>query len=77
MYELSIADMKKPDYLAKIKLHGEYFILHMEFESAYKNNKEMQSRMLRYYSNLYWNEDIPIKQVLLVMKQPKNKNISN
>jgi hypothetical protein len=77
MYELSMADMKKPDYLAKIKLHGEYFILHMEFESAYKSNNEMQRRMLRYYSNLYWNEDIPIKQVLVLMKEPKISNITN
>ena len=77
VYELAMADMKKPDYLAKIKLHGEYFILHMEFESAYNGNKEMQRRMLRYYSNLFWNEDIPIKQVLVLMKEPKIKNISN
>lgn len=76
MYELSMADMKKPDYLAKIKLHGEYFILHMEFESAYKSNREMQRRMLRYYSNLYWNEDIPIKQALILMKTPEVKNIT-
>jgi len=73
VYELAMADMKKPDYLAKIKLYGEYFILHMEFESAYNGNKEMQRRMLRYYSNLFWNEDIPIKQVLVLMKEPKIK----
>lgn len=77
MYELSMADMKKPDYVVKMKLHGEHFILHMEFESAYKSNKEMQRRMLRYYSHLYWNEDIPIKQVLVLMKAPGIKNITN
>ena len=41
IYDLSMADLKKPDYLAKIKLHGEYFILHIGFESNYRSNKEI------------------------------------
>jgi len=55
-HELPMTDMKKPDYLAKIKLHGEYFVLHMEFESSFSSNIDMQRRMLRYFLNLYWNE---------------------
>lgn len=75
--ELSMTDMKKPDYLAKIKLHGESFILHMEFESSLKSNKDMQRRMLRYYSSLYWNEELPILQILVLLKEPVLKSISS
>jgi len=77
LYELSMADMKKPDYLAKIKLNGESFLLHMEFESSYRSNLEMQRRMIRYFANLYWNETLPIKQVLVILKKPKLKKISS
>ena len=76
LYELSMADMKKPDYLAKIKLNGESFLLHIEFESSYKSNLEMQRRMIRYFANLYWNETLPIKQVLVILQKPKLKKIS-
>jgi len=75
-HELSMADMKKPDYLAKIKLHGESFILHMEFESSFRSNKDMQRRMLRYYSNLYWDEELPIMQAVVLLRAPIIKNIS-
>jgi hypothetical protein len=77
LYELSMADMKKPDYLAKIKLHGEHFLLHLEFEANYRSNKEMQRRMLRYYSSLYWHEDLPVMQALVLLKEPAIKHISN
>jgi hypothetical protein len=76
-YELSMADMKKPDYVAKIKLRGEHFLLHMEFESSFRSNIDMQLRMLRYYSNLCWNEELPILQALVLLKEPGVKNISN
>ena len=45
--KLSIPDMREVDYLARVKLNQENFILHIEFESAYKSNTEMQKRMLR------------------------------
>lgn len=48
--ELAMTDMKKPDYVAKIRFSEQWFILHMEFESNYRSNREMQKRMLRYYS---------------------------
>ncbi|HSV30395.1 MAG TPA: hypothetical protein VLH40_00005, partial [Atribacteraceae bacterium] len=76
LHELSMADMKKPDYLAKIKLHGEHFLLHLEFEANYRSNKEMQRRMLRYYSSLYWNEDLPILQAVIILKEPAVKVVS-
>jgi len=37
----------KPDYLAKVKLHGERFVLHLEIETNYRGNRKMQRRMLR------------------------------
>jgi hypothetical protein len=77
LHELSMADMKKPDYLAKIKLRGEHFILHMEFETNYRSNKEMQRRMLRYYTGLYWHEDLPIVQAVIILKEPTVKEISD
>jgi predicted transposase YdaD len=76
-YELPMTDMKKPDYVAKIKLHGEYFLLHMEFESSFRSNIDMQRRMLRYYSNLCWNEELPILQAVVLLKESGVKNISN
>ena len=51
--ELAMTDMKKPDYIAKVRFGEKWFILHIEFESNYKSNREMQKRMLRYYSYLY------------------------
>jgi hypothetical protein len=43
--ELAMADMKRPDYIAKIRFGDQWFILHMEFESNYRSNREMQKRM--------------------------------
>ena len=77
LHELSMADMKKPDYLAKIKLHGEHFLLHLEFETNYRSNKEMQRRMLRYYASLYWHEDLPIMQAVIILKEPAVKLVSH
>lgn len=34
--KLSIPDLREVDYLAQIKLNRENFILHIEFESAYR-----------------------------------------
>ncbi|MBS3975483.1 MAG: hypothetical protein KGZ75_01935, partial [Syntrophomonadaceae bacterium] len=76
LHELSMADMKKPDYLAKIKLHGEQFLLHLEFEANYKSNKEIERRMLRYYSSLYWHEDLPIMQAVIILKEPSLKEVT-
>ncbi|MGI6488677.1 MAG: DUF4351 domain-containing protein [Syntrophomonadaceae bacterium] len=74
--KLSIPDMREVDYLARIKLKKEDFILHIEFESAYKSNIEMQKRMLRYYTYIKWHNDLPIYQVLVVLKKPPRlKNI--
>jgi hypothetical protein len=72
-----MADMNKADYIAKVNLKGEKFILHMEFESNFKGNSEMIKRMLRYYIYIHWNEDLPIYQVLVILKKPETKNISN
>jgi hypothetical protein len=74
--ELSMADMNKADYIAKVNLKNEKFILHMEFESNFKSNSEMIKRMLRYYIYIHWNEDLPIYQVLVILKKPETKNIS-
>lgn len=76
-HELPMTDMKKPDYLARIKHHGEYFVLHMEFESSFSSNIDIQRRMLRYFLNLYWNENFPIMQAVVLLKDPGIKNISN
>ncbi len=70
--------MREMDYLAKIKLNRESFILHVEFESAYRSNIEMQKRMLRYYTYIKWHNDLPIYQVLVLLKKPANvKRIKN
>ncbi|MDD3272088.1 MAG: DUF4351 domain-containing protein [Syntrophomonadaceae bacterium] len=74
--KLSIPDMREVDYLARVKLKQEDFVLHIEFESAYKSNTEMQKRMLRYYTYIKWHNDLPIYQVLVVLKKPPRlKNI--
>lgn len=74
--ELAMAESKKPDYVARVRLHGESFLLHLEFESSYKSNREMQRRMLRYCSCFYWNSDLPIYSVLVLMKPPEIKNVT-
>lgn len=76
-HELPMTDMKKPDYLARIKHYGEYFVLHMEFESSFSSNIDIQRRMLRYFLNLYWNENFPIMQAVVLLKDPGIKYISN
>jgi hypothetical protein len=64
------------DFLARINMNKESFILHIEFETSYKSNTEMMKRMLRYYTYIKWYNDLPIYQVLMVLKKPKNvKNI--
>ncbi|MDP4178591.1 MAG: hypothetical protein Q8900_09660 [Bacillota bacterium] len=73
--ELSMADMNKADYIAKVNLKNEKFILHMEFESNFKSNSEMIKRMLRYFIYIYQNEDLPIYQVLVILKEASTKNI--
>lgn len=76
--KLSVPDMREMDYLARIKLNQENFILHVEFESAYRSNTEMQKRMLRYYTYIKWHNDLPIYQVLVLLKKPDNvKRIKN
>ncbi|WP_129723982.1 DUF4351 domain-containing protein [Xylanivirga thermophila] len=74
--KLSIPDMIEMDFLAKVNINEESFILHIEFESAYKSNTEMLKRMLKYYTYIKWHNDLPIYQVLMVLKEPTNvKNI--
>jgi len=68
--------MREMDFLAKINMNKESFILHIEFETAYKSNTEMMKRMLRYYTYIKWHNDLPIYQVLMILKKPENvKNI--
>ncbi|SHJ57541.1 DUF4351 domain-containing protein [Paramaledivibacter caminithermalis] len=74
--QLSVPDMREMDFLAKVNMNSESFILHIEFETAYKSNTEMMKRMLRYYTYIKWHNDLPIYQVLVVLKKPENvKNI--
>ncbi|WP_097027895.1 DUF4351 domain-containing protein [Clostridium peptidivorans] len=75
--ELSMADMRDADYIAKVTMNKEEFILHMEFETNYKSNKEMSKRMLRYYTYINWYEELPIYQVLIILKKPSISNIIN
>lgn len=76
--QLSIPDMREMDFLARINMDSESFIFHIEFETAYKSNNEMMKRMLRYYTYIKWHNDLPIYQVLVVLKKPKNvKNIQD
>lgn len=74
--KLSVPDMREMDFLTKVNMGNESFILHIEFETAYKSNTEMMKRMLRYYTYIKWHNDLPIYQVLVVLKKPINvKNI--
>ncbi len=74
--ELPMTDMREADYIAKVNMNEEEFILHMEFETNYSSNKEMSKRMLRYYTYISWYEDLPIYQVLILLKEPNSvKNI--
>lgn len=74
--KLSVPDMREMDFLAKVSMNKESFILHIEFETVYKSNAEMVKRMLRYYTYIKWHNDLPIYQVLMVLKKPENvKNI--
>lgn len=75
--ELPMTDMREADYIAKVNMKDEEFILHMEFETNYKTNKEMSKRMLRYYTYINWYEDLPIYQVLVILKKPSVSNITN
>lgn len=75
--ELPMTDMREADYIAKVNMNEEEFILHMEFETNYSSNKEMTKRMLRYYTYINWYEDLPIYQVLVILKKPNIKNITN
>lgn len=68
--------MREMDFLTRVNMNSESFILHIEFETAYKSNTEMMKRMLRYYTYIKWHNDLPIYQVLVVLKKPENvKNI--
>lgn len=70
--KLSVPDMREMDFLAKVNMNSENFILHIEFETVYKSNTEMMKRMLRYYTYIKWHNDLPIYQVLVVLKKPEN-----
>ncbi|MBE6065444.1 DUF4351 domain-containing protein [Clostridium cochlearium] len=74
--QLSVPDMREMDFLTRVNMNSESFILHIEFETAYKSNTEMMKRMLRYYTYIKWHNDLPIYQVLVVLKKPENvKNV--
>ena len=59
--KLSVPDMREMDFLAKINMNNESFILHIEFETVYKSNTQMMKRMLigsrknRGYGLLFFN----------------------
>lgn len=65
--QLSIPDMREMDFLTKVNMGSDSFILHIEFETAYKSNVEMMKRMLRYYTYIKWHNDLPVYQVLVVL----------
>jgi len=70
--KLSVPDMREMDFLTKVNMNSESFILHVEFETAYKSNTDMMKRMLRYYTYIKWHNDLPVYQVLVVLKNPEN-----
>jgi len=76
LQELVMTGVMQPDYLAKVKLHGERFLLHLEFETNYRGNRKMQRRMLRYYAHLCWHKNLPIVQAVVILKEPPVKKIA-
>lgn len=72
-----MTDMREADYIARVIMNNEEFILHMEFKTNYSNNKEIIKRMLRYYTYINWYEDRPIYQVLVILKKPNINSITN
>ncbi len=71
--EFSVTGMVEVDFLVHInsKKHGE-FLLHIEFESFYKSNIEMMTRMANYYSHIRSYSNLPIYQVLVVLNKSKS-----
>jgi len=59
--KLSVTDMREMDFLAKINMNKESFILHIEFETVYKSNTQIMKRMFigsrknRRYGLLFFN----------------------
>jgi predicted transposase YdaD len=74
--EWPMAYLGRPDYVAKVRLHGKRFLLHLEFETDYRDDREMQRRMLRYYTLLCWHEDLPIIQAVVILKKPRSRRIA-
>jgi len=78
--ELNKIEEKKADYIAKIIDEDEKeYILHLEFQVS--NHKNMNIRMLRYWSEIYQKYNLPIIQVVIFVGKDKlnmkNKIISN
>jgi len=70
-------DFRQADFITKIKIGPELFIFHVEFEAVYQNDWEMQKRMLRYHTYIRWNEDLPIYQMLVILKKPSPEQVDS
>jgi len=75
--ELPMTDFRQADFITKIKIGPELFIFHVEFEAVYQNDWEMQKRMLRYHTYIRWNEDLPIYQMLVILKKPSPEQVDS
>ena len=78
--ELNKIEEKKADYIAKIiDEENKEYILHLEFQVT--NHKNMNIRMLRYWSEIYQRYNLPIIQIVVYVGKEKlkmkNKIISN
>ncbi len=72
-----MADFREADMMAKVVAGVESYMLHVEFESSYKSNIAMQKRMLRYYAYMRWNTDLPIYQIVAILKEPEIRKITS
>ncbi len=68
--ELQRIEKREADIVAKCKVNGEEAILHMEIQNS--NDKLMNKRMLRYYTDIRLRFDtLPIYQYLIYIGKPK------
>lgn len=68
--DLPMADLRRADFIARVTMEEEDFLLHVEFEAFYNSNREMHKKMLRYHVWLRWHSDLPIYQILVILKEP-------
>lgn len=68
--------MLETDFLVIVKTKNETYILHMEFEANLKSNEAIAKRILEYRASIKRYSNLPVYQVLVLLKEPKNiKNI--